>query len=89
MENNIDRIKIICNLIRDRANKNPELRFIQLLWSLDIVSNEDRFYENTKTTLERIYKRIQEEETSKHEEANKLNEGKIKLISCIRKILKK
>ena len=35
-------------------NKYPELRFNQILWILDIVSNEDRFYEPSNITLEKV-----------------------------------
>ena len=34
--------------------ENPDLRFIQALWALNIISNEDRFYEEPDVTLEKI-----------------------------------
>lgn len=33
---------------------HPEMRFIQALWALGIVNNEDRFYEEPEVTLNKI-----------------------------------
>ena len=38
---------------------NPELRFIQALWALRIVDENDRFYEPSKKTLERVRVELQ------------------------------
>lgn len=50
----------ICDLISQYLQKNPELRFIQALWSLGIIDRDscgvivDRFYERSEATLDRI-----------------------------------
>lgn len=36
----------------------PETRFIQLLWALNIVSSEDRFYEESSETLEKMMENV-------------------------------
>ena len=58
-----------CNIlyaIRDKYNKeclrelteflkdHPEMRFIQALWALGIVNSEDRFYEESEVTFNKI-----------------------------------
>ena len=50
----------ICDLISQYLLKNPEIRFIQALWSLGIIDRDscgvivDRFYEKSEDTLDRI-----------------------------------
>lgn len=52
-------LKILEELIR-LINKEPELRFIQALWALNLITRdkdmviEDKFYEEPWDTLERI-----------------------------------
>ena len=38
----------------DKVIEHPELRFIQILWNLKIVDNEDRFYEESVDTYKRL-----------------------------------
>lgn len=42
--------KKLLDIISQAIEKNPDLRFIQLLWKLNIVNNEDRFHEESKET---------------------------------------
>ncbi len=49
-EYNIECLKELTDFIK----VHPELRFIQALWALNIVDNEDRFYEESSVTLEKI-----------------------------------
>ena len=46
----------LLKIISKEVEAHPELRFIQLLWDLGIVSAEDRFYEESDETLSRIRK---------------------------------
>lgn len=56
-------IKLL-EILRETLCKNPELRFIQALWSLKIIDSKvagheiivpvDRFYEEPSETLKRI-----------------------------------
>lgn len=34
--------------------QNPDMRFIQALWALNIVDEEDRFYEEPEITLAKV-----------------------------------
>ena len=38
----------------DYLIENPDLRFIQALWALGIVDGNDRFYEFSEKTLEKV-----------------------------------
>ena len=49
-ENNIKILEILNKFL----NKNKDLRFIQALWSLNIIDKEDRFYEESEETLSKI-----------------------------------
>lgn len=42
--------KKLLDIISRAIEKYTDLRFIQLLWKLNIVNNEDRFYEESKET---------------------------------------
>ena len=55
-----DNIEILRYLI-DEVEKHPELRFIQILWGLNIVDNSDRFYEESCITLNKIKRMIEEQ----------------------------
>lgn len=48
----------IYEILGDFILTYPELRFNQILWILDIVSNEDRFYEPSEVTLEKVRKHL-------------------------------
>ena len=54
-ENNKQILEILKNSIE--ANKN--LRFVQILWMLNIVDNIDRFYEEPWVTIKRISNTIE------------------------------
>lgn len=49
----------IIKLLATAAKLNPDLRFIQLLWHLDIVNDEDRFYEESNITLEKVLEKYE------------------------------
>jgi hypothetical protein len=49
----IDDNKKLLKIVEDYVNKCPNMRFIQILWALNIVDSTDRFYEESKTTLEK------------------------------------
>ena len=46
----------IYEILGDFILTYPELRFIQLLWIMGIVNKEDRFYEPSEVTLEKVRK---------------------------------
>lgn len=46
--------KQILEYIKEEIENHHELRFIQILWKLGIVDNTDRFAEESKTTLNRV-----------------------------------
>ena len=56
----------ILNKLQEFLQKNPDFRFIQALWALDIVDRDenntiiDRFYEEPNITLEKVDKRFAE-----------------------------
>ena len=52
-EQQLQNIKIVQEIF-DKVIENPELRFIQLLWSIGIIDYEDRFYEKSAVTLEKV-----------------------------------
>ena len=45
-------------ILEEYITKYPNFRFIQLLWLLDIVNNDDRFYEESEETLEIVLKKL-------------------------------
>lgn len=49
---------------------NPELRFIQALWALEIEDGSDRFHEPSGETLKRVKLRIQKDLERKGESKN-------------------
>ena len=51
-----ENIEIIGHII-DEVMEHPELRFIQILWALDIVDSTDRFHELPTITLNKIKSR--------------------------------
>lgn len=46
--------KKILNIIKKEIEENKEFRFIQLLWKLNIINHEDRFYEESEETFNKI-----------------------------------
>lgn len=48
------------NKLNEFLEANPEVRFIQALWALNIIDKEDRFYEEPKETLIRINEKLEE-----------------------------
>lgn len=46
----------IYEILGDFLLTYPELRFVQALWCLGIVNKEDRFYEPSEVTLEKVRK---------------------------------
>ena len=54
MNNRLEYNLEILDLLRDFLKNNPEIRFIQALWILNIISKEDRFYEESKETLKNL-----------------------------------
>ena len=46
--------KMILKRLEKEVEKDKDIRFIQLLWKLDIISNEDRFYEESKDTFSKL-----------------------------------
>lgn len=46
--------QIIFNELRNYLSEHSDIRFIQALYNLNIVDNEDRFYEESQITLERM-----------------------------------
>ena len=50
--NNLEILKRLDTFLHE----NPEMRFIQALWALNIVDNSDRFYEESSYTLKKMRK---------------------------------
>ena len=53
---------MILHAIEQRIQEYPELRFIQLLWTLGICSAEDRFYEESEATLKKVLERVEKKD---------------------------
>lgn len=57
--------KQILQKISNAIDKCPEMRFIQILWALNVVSHEDRYHEEseiTKKIVDSQYKKLYNEE---------------------------
>ena len=50
--------KKLLTLLEEYISKYPNFRFIQLLWLLDIVNDDDRFYEESEETLKIVLKKL-------------------------------
>jgi hypothetical protein len=48
--------------LREYLLKNPSIRFCQALYNLKIVDKEDRFYEESSKTLNRVRLTIEDDE---------------------------
>ena len=46
--------KQILEILKNNIEENKNLRFVQILWMLNIVDNTDRFHEETWVTIKRI-----------------------------------
>ena len=44
----------LLHILRRKINENPDLRFQQLLWNLGIENGNDRFYEESKITYNKV-----------------------------------
>lgn len=65
--------KILKTLQRVIKEDNGTLRFIQLLWSLDIISAQDRFHEEPDITWTKIQNRIEINNRIKNNIANNIS----------------
>lgn len=54
MENRLETNLKIYELLGDFILDHPDLRFNQILWILNIVNKEDRFYETPEETLRKV-----------------------------------
>lgn len=98
MSNLKDTLKII-DILKNFAKKHPDMRFQQILWAVGIIGRsyndsdeleiEDRFYENSKATLEKVNKVIKEQEETelknihKHSINNKIELETAEKCICI------
>ena len=46
----------ILNKLEEFLKEHPDFRFIQALWALNIVDKDDRFYEESVKTLDKVNK---------------------------------
>ena len=51
--------KQILEILKNSIEENKNLRFVQILWMLNIVDNIDRFYEEPWVTIKRISNTIE------------------------------
>lgn len=51
--------KQILEILKNSIEENKNLRFVQILWMLNIVDNTDRFYEEPWITIKRITNTIE------------------------------
>ena len=58
LKNRQESNKKLLTILEEYITKYPNFRFIQLLWLLDIVNNDDRFYEESEETLEIVLKKL-------------------------------
>ena len=55
-------IKIL-NIIEQLIHEFPDMRFIQLLTTIDVILGTDQFYEESEITLKRIKEYIKYQQT--------------------------
>ena len=55
-------IKIL-NIIEQLVHEFPDMRFIQLLTTVDVILCTDQFYEESEITLKRIKEQIKYQQT--------------------------
>lgn len=46
--------KKILNILSEKIEQCPEMRFIQMLWALGIDDGQDNFYQESKETYEKV-----------------------------------
>lgn len=51
--------KQILEILKNSIEENKNLRFVQILWMLNIVDNTDRFHEEPWVTIKRITNTIE------------------------------
>lgn len=59
-KSNLEILEHIIAFIKEYIDNNPNLRFIQVLWLLDITNQQDRFNEEPQVTLKRIEHRLEQ-----------------------------
>ena len=57
-----DNIKLL-NIIEQLVHEFPDMRFIQLLTTVDVILGTDQFYEESEITLKRIKEQIKYQQT--------------------------
>lgn len=50
--------KKLLTILKEQIINYPNLRFIQILWMLNIIDEEDRFYEESEETLKIVLKKL-------------------------------
>ena len=48
----------ILDIIREKAQEYPDIRFHQLLWVFGVTIEEDQFYEESEVTFNRLLKTL-------------------------------
>ena len=48
----------ILDIIREKAQEYPDMRFHQLLWAFGVTIEEDQFYEESEVTFNRLLKTL-------------------------------
>jgi len=51
----------ILHILKLIINKNPNMRFNQILWKLNIENGEDRFYEESRITYKKVINSLNNE----------------------------
>ena len=50
---------LILKMIKEELEKNPDVRFIQLLWKLKIITREDCFYDESSEKYMQIKQEVE------------------------------
>ena len=56
----------LLKIVEEYINSNEQLRFIQILWNLNIIDKIDRFHEEPQLTLKRVKNRLSQIEKMKN-----------------------